>query len=160
MFKNDLRFLINSPFIESLNGSLRNECLNTNRFPSIEDAQEKLEMFRRDYNEFRPHSSLDNMTPSEFDGQLSIGQISQITDIIDGVLRFKKINRKILIRKIYLSIGFLTLSSAIIILLVIFEFTYVYINIVLIIIILISVIFSTLLGRLGGSLSEAILPGK
>ena len=83
-----------------------------------------------------------------------------VSGIIDGILRFKKINRKILIRKIYLSIGFFTVSSATIILLVIFKFTYVYINSVLIIISLASVIFSTLLGRLGGNLSEAILPGK
>ena len=60
-------------FIESFNGSLRDECLNTNWFLSIEDAQEKLEAWRRDYNQFRPHSSLDNMTPDEFAGQLSIG---------------------------------------------------------------------------------------
>jgi len=39
---------------------------------SIEDAQSKLEAWRRDYNQYRPHSSLDNMTPAEFAGQLSI----------------------------------------------------------------------------------------
>ncbi len=63
---------VDNAFIESFNGSLRDECLNTNWFLSIEDAQDKLEAWRVDYNEYRPHSSLDNMTPAEFAGQLSI----------------------------------------------------------------------------------------
>ena len=57
---------VDNAHIESFNGSLRDECLNTNWFLSIEDAQEKLESWRVDYNEFRPHSSLGNMTPSDF----------------------------------------------------------------------------------------------
>ena len=54
-----------NPFIESFNGSFRDECLNTNWFLSLEDAKEKIENWRREYNEFRPHSSLDNQTPEE-----------------------------------------------------------------------------------------------
>lgn len=57
---------VDNAHIESFNGSLRDECLNTNWFLSIEDAQDKLEAWRVDYNEFRPHSSLENMTPAEF----------------------------------------------------------------------------------------------
>jgi putative transposase len=64
---------VDNAYIESFNGSLRYECLNTNWFLSIEDAQAKLEAWRVDYNQYRPHSSLDNMTPEEFAGQLSIG---------------------------------------------------------------------------------------
>ena len=64
---------VDNAYIESSGGSLRDECLNTNWFLSIEDAQSKLEAWRRDYNQYRPHSSLDNMTPVEFAGQLSIG---------------------------------------------------------------------------------------
>lgn len=52
--------------IESFNGSLRDECLNTNWFLSIEDAKGKLRAWRNDYNEYRPHSSLDNLTPAEY----------------------------------------------------------------------------------------------
>jgi len=63
---------VDNAYIESFNGSLRDECLNTNWFLSMEDAQEKLEAWRVDYNQYRPHSSLDNMTPEEFAGQLSI----------------------------------------------------------------------------------------
>ena len=64
---------VDNAYIESSGGSLRDECLNTNWFLSIEDAQSKLEARRRDYNQYRPHSSRDNMTPVEFAGQLSIG---------------------------------------------------------------------------------------
>lgn len=53
-------------FIESFNGSLRDECLNVHWFLSLNDAREKIERWRLDYNEFRPHSSLGNLTPSEF----------------------------------------------------------------------------------------------
>jgi len=52
--------------IESFNGSFRDECLNVNWFLSLEDAKDKIEAWRRDYNDFRPHSSLGNMTPSDF----------------------------------------------------------------------------------------------
>lgn len=53
-------------YIESFNGRLREECLNDQVFLSIEDAQQKLEAWRIDYNEVRPHSSLENRTPREF----------------------------------------------------------------------------------------------
>lgn len=56
-------------FIESLNGSFRDECLNTHWFMSVEDAREKIEVWRSDYNEYRPHSSLNYLTPNEFLGQ-------------------------------------------------------------------------------------------
>ena len=66
-----------NPFIESFNGSFRDECLNAHWFLSLEDAAEKIEAWRIEYNNFRPHSSLDDMTPAEFiensikDGQRS-----------------------------------------------------------------------------------------
>ena len=53
-------------YVESFNGSFRDECLNTNWFLSLEDARDKIEIWRRDYNEWRPHSSLDNLTPSQY----------------------------------------------------------------------------------------------
>ena len=53
-------------YIESFNGRLRDECLNVNQFLSLEDARAKIEAWRVDYNEHRPHSSLGNLTPSEF----------------------------------------------------------------------------------------------
>lgn len=55
-----------NPFIESFNGSLRDECLNTHWFLSLSDARKKIKTWRNEYNEFRPHSSLENMTPNDF----------------------------------------------------------------------------------------------
>lgn len=52
--------------VESFNGSFRDECLNVNWFLSMEDAREKIEKWRRDNNEFRPHSSLGDLTPQQF----------------------------------------------------------------------------------------------
>jgi putative transposase len=57
---------VDNAFIESFNGSFRDECLNVNWFLSLEDAKEKIESWRRDYNEYRPHSSLDNLTPVQY----------------------------------------------------------------------------------------------
>lgn len=53
-------------FIESFNGSFRDECLNIHWFLSLDDAREKIEQWRYDYNTFRPHSSIGNLTPIEF----------------------------------------------------------------------------------------------
>ena len=52
--------------IESFNGSFRDECLNVNWFMSLDDAKSKIERWRKDYNEYRPHSGLTYMTPAEF----------------------------------------------------------------------------------------------
>ena len=52
-------------FIESFNAKLRLECLNEHWFLSLTDM-EKLEDWRTDYNEHRPHSSLGNQTPGAF----------------------------------------------------------------------------------------------
>jgi putative transposase len=51
---------------ESFNGSFRDECLNINWFLSLEDAMDKIEEWRWDYNEWRPHSSLNNLTKSQY----------------------------------------------------------------------------------------------
>jgi putative transposase len=53
-------------YIESFNGRLRQECLNQHWFLSMADAQERIDHWRKDYNEQRPHSALDNRTPKEF----------------------------------------------------------------------------------------------
>ena len=56
-----------NPFIESFNGSFRDECLNVNWFLSLMDAQDKIHQWKWEYNHFRPHSSLNGMTPIEFE---------------------------------------------------------------------------------------------
>lgn len=53
-------------FIESFNGSFRDECLNANWFESLTDAKAKIDAWRKEYNEFRPHSSLGDLTPRDF----------------------------------------------------------------------------------------------
>jgi putative transposase len=50
-------------FIESFNGKFRAECLNAHWFMSLDDAREKCEAWRRDYNEVRPHSAIGNKPP-------------------------------------------------------------------------------------------------
>jgi len=52
--------------IESFNGRLRAEFLNAEVFLNLADAQLKLRLFRRFYNEERPHSSLGYLTPTTF----------------------------------------------------------------------------------------------
>ncbi len=52
-------------FIESFNGTLRDECLNSHWFRTLAEARQTIEAFRQDYNGFRPHSSLGNLSPSE-----------------------------------------------------------------------------------------------
>lgn len=53
-------------YIESFNARLRLECLNEHWFLSLEDAGDKIEEWRQDYNENRPHSSLGNIPPEEY----------------------------------------------------------------------------------------------
>jgi len=48
---------------ESFSGSLRDECLNEKVFDSLTDARRTPALWRYDYNNVRPHSSLGNKTP-------------------------------------------------------------------------------------------------
>ena len=50
-------------FIESFNGKFRSECLNAHWFMSLDDARRKIEDWRKDYNEVRPHSAIGNKPP-------------------------------------------------------------------------------------------------
>ena len=51
---------------EAFNGSVRRECLSQHYFLSITDARATLENWRIDYNNERPHSSLDQIPPARF----------------------------------------------------------------------------------------------
>lgn len=53
-------------FIESFNSRFRQECLNQHWFLNLADARAKIEEWREDYNQNRPHSSLGYLTPSEY----------------------------------------------------------------------------------------------
>jgi len=52
--------------VESFHGKLRDECLNTSWFRNLFDARKQIAAWKRDYNEQRPHSSLQYQTPAEF----------------------------------------------------------------------------------------------
>ena len=53
-------------FIESFNGRLRDELLNSWRFDSLLEARVIIEDCRRDYNANRPHTAHGELTPTEF----------------------------------------------------------------------------------------------
>ena len=57
---------VQNAYIESFNGKFRDECLNENWFVSLAEARQRIEAWRRDYNQVRPHSSLGYQTPEEF----------------------------------------------------------------------------------------------
>jgi putative transposase len=59
-----------NPYIESFNGRLRDECLNQHWFLTLVDARCRIEGWRQDYNEVRPHSALGNQPPAQFADQL------------------------------------------------------------------------------------------
>lgn len=50
-------------FIEAFNSRFRAECLNQHWFMSLEDARQKMEDWRRYYNEERPHSAIGQRAP-------------------------------------------------------------------------------------------------
>ena len=56
---------------ESFNGKFRDECLSMEWFRNRIDAKIVIEHYRQQYNEVRPHSSLGQLTPTEFKQQLS-----------------------------------------------------------------------------------------
>lgn len=70
---------VQNALIESLNGSLRDECLNQHWFTSLRDASHTIEAWREDYNQVRPHSSLGNLTPEEYAGGAHRGAPPSIT---------------------------------------------------------------------------------
>ena len=53
-------------FIETFNGTLRDECLNLHWFDNLAQAAALIEAWRRDYNESRPHTALNNLPPAEY----------------------------------------------------------------------------------------------
>ena len=61
---------VENAYIESFNGRLRDECLNSSWFQSLDDARRAVQDWRRDYNDVRPHSGLGDLSPSEFAKEL------------------------------------------------------------------------------------------
>ena len=59
-------------FVESFNGSFRDECLNETLFSSLAQARAAIATWKEDYNRNRPHSSLGNITPNEFATKMTL----------------------------------------------------------------------------------------
>jgi putative transposase len=53
-------------FIESFNGTFRDDCLNQHWFSSIAEARLLIEHWRSEYNNLRPHSSIGRIPPDSF----------------------------------------------------------------------------------------------
>jgi hypothetical protein len=60
--------------VESFNGNLRKECLNSNWFLSLDDAEEKIDRWRTFYNQMRPHSSLEWRPPEIYAEKQELGE--------------------------------------------------------------------------------------
>lgn len=61
-------------YIEAFNSRLRQECLNASWFMSMADARQRINQWKDDYNDHRPHSALGNLTPSAYAALLSSAQ--------------------------------------------------------------------------------------
>lgn len=59
-------------FIETFNGSFRDECLNLHWFETLAQAKREIEAWRQDYNENRPHMALQDLTPGEYARKYSL----------------------------------------------------------------------------------------
>jgi putative transposase len=62
---------VENAYIESFNGKFRDECLNSNWFADLLHARSVIEAWRVDYNDVRPHSSLDGLAPSEYEANFN-----------------------------------------------------------------------------------------
>ena len=51
-------------FIESFNGTFRDECLNVHWFETLAEAKQLIEAWHQEYNESRPHRALEDLAPA------------------------------------------------------------------------------------------------
>jgi putative transposase len=80
----NLRFIdpgkpMQNGYIESFNGKFRDECLSQHWFVSLDEARSVSEAWRVDYNERRPHRSLQHQTPAEFAAKCSSKQPAELS---------------------------------------------------------------------------------
>ncbi len=69
-------------YVESFNGKFRDECLNEHWFADLKEARQKIEDWRQDYNQRRPHSALGYRTPEEFAAQIAARRASPPTPVV------------------------------------------------------------------------------
>ena len=77
---------VENAVMESFNGRFRDECLNAQVFVSLHDARQKIEAWRIDYNEHRPHGSLGDLTPQEFVEQAAQTGLQEASNFQHGVV--------------------------------------------------------------------------
>jgi putative transposase len=58
-------------YIESLNDTLRDECLNEHVFQTLRQARQLTTQWQYDYNHIRPHSSCGRIPPAQFAAQFA-----------------------------------------------------------------------------------------
>ena len=66
-------------FIESFNGTFRDECLNVHWFETLTEAKQLIETWRQEYNGSRPHRALGERTPSEFASEYAASRVFTAT---------------------------------------------------------------------------------
>lgn len=66
-------------FVESFNGTFRDECLNVHWFETLIEAKQLIESWRREYNGSRSHRALKERTPSEFAGEYAASRVLTAT---------------------------------------------------------------------------------
>lgn len=72
-------------YIESFNGKLRDELLNGEIFYTLKEAKIFIEMWRKEYNQIRPHSSLGYRPPASKVIQTPLLTISLIDNLTGGL---------------------------------------------------------------------------
>ena len=76
-------------YIESFFDKLRDECLNREIFGNSKEAQTIVENWRREYNNHRPHSSLDYLAPVDFakryHDRLQVEEVKQTLEMTGGL---------------------------------------------------------------------------
>lgn len=78
---------VQNAYIESFNGKFREECLSEHWFKSLYEAREIVDEWRDEYNELRPHSSLNNLTPKEYAEKLEKELSQKSTGLTFGLVQ-------------------------------------------------------------------------
>lgn len=63
---------VQNAYVESFNGKFRDECLSEHWFSSLSEARHQIEEWRLDYNQVRPHSSLNDLTPEQYAAETAV----------------------------------------------------------------------------------------
>lgn len=71
-------------YVESFNGTFRDECLNENWFMTLEEARKIIEEWKDEYNNFRPHSSIGNVPPALFADRYLAG-VQTVNQLPEGL---------------------------------------------------------------------------